>query len=263
MNGESAGFDMNRITFLGTGTSVGVPMLGCNCEVCRSADPRDTRLRCSSLLEIDGLRILIDCGPDFRAQALRHDITSVDAVLLTHEHYDHVGGLDDVRPLGNTHLYGETRVLDAVRRVMPYCFGENKYPGSPTITLHEALPGEAFRIGAENLALEVMPLRVMHNKLPILGYRLEDCAYITDASQLPEDTTDALCGVKTLIINALQIPSHPAHFSLAESIEVARKIGAKQTYFIHFSHKIGLHALTDAALPEGMHLAYDNLTVEI
>lgn len=238
-------------------------MLGCGCEVCRSADPRDTRLRCSSLLELDGLRLLIDCGPDFRAQALRHDITSVDAVLLTHEHYDHVGGLDDVRPLGNTHIYGEERVLDAVRRVMPYCFGENKYPGSPTITLHEAIPAEPFRIEKDGRSLEIMPLRVMHNRLPILGYRIGNLAYITDASLLPAETVEMLRGVKTLIINALQIPAHPAHFSLSESIGMAREIGAEQTYFIHFSHKIGLHAITDAALPEGMHLAYDNLTVNL
>lgn len=236
-------------------------MLGCTCDVCRSADPRDTRLRCSSLLEIDGLRILIDCGPDFRAQALRHDITGVDAVLLTHEHYDHVGGLDDVRPLGDTDIFGESRVLDAVRRVMPYCFGENKYPGSPTITLHEVQPGEPFGLSSPESKLEILPLRVMHNKLPILGYRIGDIAYITDASSLPEETLGQLRGVRTLIINALQKPAHPAHLSLDESISFARKIGASQTWFIHFSHKIGLHALTDAELPEGMHLAYDNLTI--
>lgn len=249
---------MNRLTFLGTSTSVGVPMLGCGCSVCTSADPRDTRLRCSALLEVDGLRILIDCGPDFRAQALKHRITSVDAVLLTHEHYDHVGGLDDVRPLGDTHIYGEERVLGAVRRVMPYCFGENKYPGSPTITLHEAMPGEPLLLGG----LKIVPLRVMHNKLPILGYRIGDFAYITDASALPDETLEALSGVKVLVLNALQKPPHPAHFSLGESMEVAEKVGAQQTWFTHFSHKIGLHAATDAELPTGMHLAYDNLIIE-
>lgn len=249
---------MNRLTFLGTSTSVGVPMLGCGCSVCTSADPRDTRLRCSALLEVDGLRILIDCGPDFRAQALKHRITSVDAVLLTHEHYDHVGGLDDVRPLGDTHIYGEERVLGAVRRVMPYCFGENKYPGSPKITLYEAMPGEPLLLGG----LKIVPLRVMHNKLPILGYRIGDFAYITDANVLPDETLEALSGVKVLVLNALQKPPHPAHFSLGESMEVAEKVGAQQTWFTHFSHKIGLHAATDAELPTGMHLAYDNLIIE-
>lgn len=245
---------MSKLTFLGTGTSVGVPMLGCTCAVCTSADPRDTRLRCSALLETEGRRLLIDCGPDFRAQALRHHITQVDAILLTHEHYDHVGGLDDVRPLGDTHIYGEERVLNAVRRVMPYCFGEHRYPGSPKIELHELHAGEKEG--------EILPLRVMHNKLPILGYRIGDMAYITDASQLPEETFEALKGVRLLVLNALQIPEHPAHFSLSESIHVAERIGAEETYFIHFSHKIGLHAETDAALPSGMHLAYDNLTIE-
>lgn len=251
-----------KLTFLGTSTSVGVPLLGCDCEVCRSEDPRDFRLRCSALLETDGRKLLIDCGPDFRQQALRHNITHADAVLLTHEHYDHVGGLDDVRPLGNTDIFAEERVLGAVRRVMPYCFGENRYPGSPVITLHEAKPGEALSLADEKGSLGILPLRVMHNKLPILGYRIGDFAYITDASSLPEETMAALQGVRLLVVNALQLPPHPAHFSLEESIAVAKAVGAEQTFFTHFSHKIGLHAQTDASLPEGMHLAYDNLTVE-
>lgn len=251
-----------KLTFLGTSTSVGVPLLGCGCEVCQSKDPRDFRLRCSALLETDGRKILIDCGPDFRMQALRHSITHADAVLLTHEHYDHVGGLDDVRPLGNTDIFAEERVLGAVRRVMPYCFGENRYPGSPVITLHEARPGEMLSLSDGGSPLSILPLRVMHNKLPILGYRIGDFAYITDASSLPEETIDALKGVRLLVLNALQLPAHPAHFSLGESVEIAKTVGAEQTFFTHFSHKIGLHALTDASLPEGMHLAYDNLTVE-
>ena len=248
---------MSTITFLGTGTSVGVPFLGCSCEVCRSADPRDSRLRCSALVETGGHKLLIDCGPDFRQQALHHHITEVDAILLTHEHYDHVGGLDDVRPLGNTHIYGESRVLDAVRRVMPYCFGEHPYPGSPHIELHEVQP-----LVDAGLAIPVLPLRVMHNRLPIVGYRIGNMAYITDAKSLPDDTLAALHGLDLLVINALQWPTHPAHFCLEESIAIAKEIGAKQTYFIHFSHKIGLHAQTQAQLPEGMYLAYDNLRLE-
>lgn len=252
---------MNKITFLGTGTSVGVPQLGCGCPVCRSLDPRDNRLRCSSLLEYNGFRFLIDCGPDFRQQALRHGITEVDAVLLTHEHYDHVGGLDDVRPLGNTHIYAEERVLDAVRRVMPYCFGEHPYPGSPRIFLHEVTPTVPFVVEKESQQ-PIVPLRVFHNRLPIVGYRIGDFAYITDASSLPEETYEALKGVRFLVVNALRMAPHPAHFSLGESLAVAARVGAEQTYFVHFSHDIGLHAETDAQLPEGIHLAYDNLTVE-
>lgn len=248
---------MNRLTFLGTGTSVGIPRIGCDCAVCRSADVHDKRLRCSALLETDGLRILIDCSPDFRQQALLHDIRHLDGVILTHEHYDHVGGLDDLRPLGNARIYGEQRVLDAILRVMPYCFGEHKYPGAPDIELHKVEPDKPFTIGN----VEILPLRVMHGRLPIVGYRIGRFAYITDASAIADTTISQLQGLDTLVLNALQIPPHPAHFSLAESLQVAEKIKARRTWFIHFSDKIGLHAVTNRTLPKGVELAYDNLTI--
>lgn len=246
-----------RLTFLGTGTSTGVPLIGCGCKVCRSADPRDRRLRCSSLIETQGKRILIDCGPDFRQQALRHNITGLDAVLITHNHFDHLYGLDDVRPLGNMPVYGDSVVLRTIHEFMPYCFGEHKYPGSATIELHELQPFKPFTVAG----VEVLPLPVTHGRFNILGYRFGPLAYITDASFLSEETFEALRGVKTLVLNALRITPHPSHFSLEESIAAASRIAAKDTYFIHFSHDIGLQAETEPTLPEGMHMAYDNLQI--
>ncbi len=249
----------HTLTFLGTGTSTGVPLIGCDCPVCASSNPLDQRLRCSALAEWGEVKILLDCGPDFRAQALHHHITALDAILITHEHYDHVGGLDDIRPLGNMPIYAEQRVLSTIQRNMPYCFGENHYPGSPTLTLHEVIPQKSFQIAS----LMITPLRVLHGKLPIIGYRIENFAYITDASAIDEDTIVLLQGIDTLVLNALQLPSHPAHFSLEESLAVAEKIGARTTYFTHFSHHIGLHTDTSRMLPDNIHLAYDNLTINL
>ena len=243
-------------------------MIGCRCAVCQSSDPRDKRLRCSALVEVKGHRILIDSGPDFRPQALLHHINRLAAILLTHNHYDHLYGLDDVRPLGSVSVYGEPLVLQTIHETMPYCFGEHKYPGSPTIQLHEVTPYEPFDIEG----VSILPLRVTHGRLPIVGYRIGSLAYITDASELPEDTYAALRGegayaalgpVHTLVLNALRITPHPSHFSLSESIAAAERIGAKNTYFIHFSHDIGLHAEVDASLPAGMHMACDGLQIEI
>lgn len=250
---------MSRLTFMGTGTSVGVPRIGCDCEVCRSADLHDKRLRCSALWETDSVRLLLDCGPDFRQQALLYGIRHLDGVLLTHEHYDHVGGLDDLRPLGDAHIYGEERVLAAIRRVMPYCFGEHKYQGAPDIQLYEVHAYHPFVVQG----VEILPLRAIHGQLPIVGYRIGKFAYITDASVLPDETIDRLQGIDTLVLNALQKPVHPAHFSLEESLAVLPKICARRTYFTHFSDKIGLHAQTDSILPEGVALAYDGLTIDL
>ncbi len=246
-----------KLTFLGTGTSTGVPLIGCDCEVCRSADPRDTRLRCSSLIETQGRTILIDCGPDFRAQALRHRVRHLDAVLITHNHFDHLYGLDDVRPLGNMPVHGDQVVLRTIHEFMPYCFGEHKYPGSATIELHEVTALQPFTAAG----VEVLPIPVTHGRFNILGFRFGPLAYITDASALSNEAFDALQGVKTLVLNALRHTPHPSHFSLSESIETARRIGANNTYFIHFSHDIGLQAVTEKTLPEGMHMAYDNMQI--
>ena len=246
-----------RLTFLGTGTSTGVPLIGCGCRVCRSTDPRDRRLRCSSLIETQGKRILIDCGPDFRQQALLHNINALDAVLITHNHFDHLYGLDDVRPLGNMPVYGDSVVLQTIHAFMPYCFGEHKYPGSAIIELHEVLSLVPFTVAG----VEVLPIPVTHGRFSILGYRFGPLAYITDASALSEEAFSALAGVKTLVLNALRFTLHPSHFSLAESIEAAKRIAADNTYLIHFSHDIGLHAQTEPTLPEGIHMAYDNLQI--
>ncbi len=250
---------VHTLTFLGTGTSTGVPRIGCDCPICTSTNMLDQRLRCSALLCWDGVKILFDCGPDFRTQALQHQITELDAILITHEHYDHVGGLDDIRPLGDMPIYAEQRVLDAIQRNMPYCFGENHYPGAPYIRLHAVEPAKAFEIQG----LTIIPLRVMHGRLPIVGYRVHNFAYITDASAIDNTTLDALRGVDTLVMNALQIEPHPAHFSLEESLAVVKQVQPKQTYFIHFSHHIGFHEETSRLLPENVYLAYDNLTINI
>lgn len=246
-----------RLTFLGTGTSTGVPLIGCDCAVCRSADPRDIRQRCSALIETQGKRILIDCGPDFRAQALRHNIRHLDAVMITHNHFDHLYGLDDVRPLGNMPVYGDNVVLNTIHAFMPYCFGEHKYPGSATIELHEVEALRPFTMAG----IEILPVPVTHGRFEILGYRIGPLAYITDASHLSEQAFEALKGVKTLVLNALRITPHPSHFSLEESLAAAGRIVADNTYLIHFSHDIGLQALTEPTLPVGVHMAYDNLQI--
>ena len=250
---------MGRILFLGTGTSTGVPQIGCRCEVCRSADAHDRRLRTSALLETGGRRLLMDCGPDFRQQMLAHGITWLSAVLLTHEHYDHVGGMDDLRPFGDMDVYAEGRVLEAVRRVMPYCFAPHPYPGVPRIELHEVRPYEAFDVQG----LRVMPVRLMHACLPILGYRIGNVAYLTDVKTLDERAIEQLGGLDVLVLNALRRKEHLSHLSLDESLALARRIGAKKTFLIHMSHEIGLHEAVQRQLPDGVVLAYDGLEAEI
>jgi len=246
-----------KVTILGSGTSTGVPQIGCQCKVCTSNDPRDCRLRASAMVEADGVRILLDCGPDFREQMIRYDdFRPIDGVLLTHEHYDHVGGVDDLRPycaFGDITLYGDALTVSDIRNRMPYCFRTNPYPGVPRIALEEVRPHEPIYIKG----IEVIPLQVMHGRLPILGYRIGGLVYITDLKTLPDEEWEYLKGVDCLVINALRIEPHDTHQSLSDALEMAGKVGAKQTWFIHMSHQIGLHAEVEQLLPEGIHLAYD------
>ena len=247
-----------NLLFLGTGTSTGVPQIGCSCSTCRSADSKDKRLRASVLLTESNTKILIDSGPDLRQQLLTHDINSVSVILLTHDHYDHIGGLDDVRPLGDTQLYAEKRVLSVIQRNMPYCFADNKYPGVPLIHLHE-INENVFSI--DNLKIE--PIRIMHAKLPILGFRVGKMAYLTDIKTIENRSIEKLQDLDILVMNALRIKNHIAHLSLSEAIEIATKIGARKTYFTHMSHDIGLHEVINKSLPENIQLAYDGLQLSI
>ncbi len=253
-----------KIHILGSGTSTGVPEVGCTCDVCRSADVRDKRLRTSALIDTDDARLLVDCGPDFREQMLRlSDFRQIDGVLITHEHYDHVGGLDDLRPFcrfGEIPLYAEGYTGNDLRTRMPYCLMEQSYPGVPRIYLQDVAAGKPFYVRQT----EVLPFRVMHGRLPILGYRIGGrIGYITDMLTMPDASYDCLKGVDVLIMNALRYKPHPTHQSVAEALTAAGRIGAKETYLVHMSHHVGLHAEVAPTLPPHVHLAYDGLSIEI
>ena len=251
-----------KITFLGTGTSTGVPETGCTCPVCTSTDPRDNRLRTSVLVETDGNRILLDCGPDFRQQMSHIPFSKLDAILLSHEHYDHVAGIDDLRPFcqfGDINIYAEPNVATAIRTRIPYCFGESLYPGVPRIIMNEININTPFHING----VEITPIRVMHGKLPIAGYRMGRMAYLTDVTLIPEEEYAKLHNLDILIISALRQEPHPSHQSLEEAIKNAQRINAEQTYLIHFSHHIGLHQETEKTLPSNIHLSYDMLEIKI
>lgn len=250
-----------KVTFLGTGTSTGVPEIGCPCAVCTSDDPRDHRLRVSALVEVGDARILIDCGPDFREQMLRVPFDHIDGVLLTHEHYDHTGGIDDLRPFcrfGDIDIFADDLTCTHLRERLPYFFREVLYPGVPRLNFHTIEPLSPVTVRG----VEVMPLQIMHGKLPILGYRIGRLGFVTDMLTAPEATLQALQGVDTLIINGLRPKPHGSHQTIEDAIAVAHRVGARETYLIHMSHHAGLHAVTDAQLPPHIHLAYDGLVIE-
>ena len=250
-----------KLIFLGTGTSCGVPVIGCQCEVCQSADPHDQRTRCSVLVETDETRLLIDCGPDFRQQILPMPFRKIDGILITHSHYDHVGGMDDIRPycqFGEINVYADPVARKGMLEMLPYCFAENRYPGVPAIGLHEIHKHEPFRIGD----LDIMPIEVMHGKLPILGYRIGKLAYITDMKTIEESEYPYLEGTELLVVNALRFTKpHHSHQLVDDALAFAHRVGAKQTLLIHVCHDIGLHESVNRLLPEGVQLAYDGQEV--
>lgn len=257
-----------RVTLLGTGTSTGVPVIGCQCAVCTSSDPRNQRSRCACVVEVNGLSLVIDTGPDFRMQALRENLQTVDAVLFTHHHFDHVSGLDDLRPFlfyNRTVIpcYAQPRTAQVLRRMFAYVFMDGSYPGVPRLELREI--GGAFdvfgRYGQPG-AVRVRPVDVFHGELPMCGFRIGRFAYLTDVSHIPDESYALLDGVDTLVLSALRHEPHRSHATFAEAIDSARRIGARQTYFIHMTHSIQ-HEPEDAALPEGINLGYDGLTFEV
>lgn len=248
--------------FLGTGTSQGIPVIGCNCAVCISKNPRDQRLRTAFYLNVDGVNFVIDTGPDFRQQMLANKITKLDAVLVTHEHKDHLAGLDDIRPFNFMNftampIFAEHRVADVIRKEFSYVFVEHKYPGVPMMDLHE-ITNEPF----DFKGITIQPLRVLHMELPIYGFRIGQFAYITDASNIPEETMKLLEGVEVLVINTLRYKPHYSHFCVSQSLEIVEKLKPKQAYFTHMSHDIGLYDEVYKTFPENVHLGYDGLQID-
>lgn len=251
-----------KVRFLGTGTSTGVPQIGCKCEVCTSDDYRDKRLRSSVRIEVEGRVLLIDCTPDFRQQMLEIPFARIDGLLFTHEHYDHVGGIDDLRPFsrfGTINLYMEEYLENVIRERMPYCFTPNRYGGVPDIKINSINDKNTFEIGN----IQIIPIRVMHHKLPILGFRIKDFAYLTDVKSIPEREYEKLKGLNVLVLSALRNTEHISHQNLQEALIMSDRIAAKQTYFSHMSHEMGLHAKKDKELPENVNFAYDGLEIDV
>lgn len=252
-----------KVTFLGTGTSQGVPVIACPCPVCQSANPLDKRLRTSIFIETGKKKIIIDTGPDFRQQMLRAGVKELDAILYTHEHKDHIAGLDDVRAFNFIHqkpvdVYLEERVKPAIKREFSYIFAENKYPGIPQINLN-TIDTLEFEVGG----ISIMPIRAFHYRLPVLGFRLGDFTYITDANYIPEEEKEKIIGSRYIVINALRKQKHISHYTLSEAVRLINEFGPRRGYITHISHQMGLHEEVQKELPPNILLAYDGLVVEV
>ena len=257
-----------KLTFLGTGTSCGVPTIGCQCHTCTSPDPHDKRLRCSALVETEQTRILIDCGPDFREQIMPHPFRRIDAILITHAHYDHMGGMDDIRPycqFGEINVYADPIARKGMLQMLPYCFAEHRYPGVPAIQLHEIHPHETFTIGD----FRITPFQVMHHDLPILGYRIQEVGnistlvYITDMKTIASEEIPYTEHCDVLVVNALRPLPHHSHQTLDEAVSFSQQIDAPQTWLIHSSHDMPRHDDVNALLPPDIQMAYDGQVIVV
>jgi phosphoribosyl 1,2-cyclic phosphate phosphodiesterase len=252
-----------KITFMGTGTSTGVPVVACNCEVCSSDDARDKRYRSSIMLTRGGSNIVIDCGPDFRIQMLKHKVEDIDAVVFTHAHRDHIAGLDDIRAFNyilhkSIDIYGTQVTLDAIKEQFPYIFLPGRYLGAPKLNLH-SITDSLFDIGA----FSFVPIQVMHQEMEVLGYRIGDFTYITDANYISPEELNKIRGSKVVVINALRNSRHVSHFSLNEALEILEELKPEVAYLTHISHFLGKYELVEPKLPAGVHLAYDGLQIEV
>lgn len=253
-----------KVTFLGTGTSQGVPLIACTCKVCSSLDPLDKRLRSSIRIEVGDLTFVIDSGPDFRQQMLRSETKNLDALIFTHEHKDHIAGMDDIRAFNYVHkkpvnVYANLQVQTALKREYQYIFTDFKYPGIPEINLHTIENDKPFLIEG----VKVIPIQVLHYKLPVLGFRIGDFTYITDANFISGIEKEKIRGSKVLVLNALRREKHISHYTLDEAVALVNELEVPEAYFTHISHQLGLHSEVDQSLPSGMHLAYDGLQIEL
>ena len=251
-----------KITFLGTGISLGVPIIGCNCKVCRSTDKKDKRFRSSVFIETGGRSFIIDTGPDFRIQCLNNGVERVDAVFITHIHRDHLSGLDDIRPFCYQQkafipVYGTKTTCERILKDFAYCFGENRYPGVPDITLKE-ISAEPFEVQG----VKVIPIPVMHGKMEVTAYRIDNFTYITDASFIPEESIKKIAGTEYLVVNALRKEPHPSHFTLSQALDLIEKIRPKHAYITHVGHGFGFYDEMQKTLPENVTLGYDGLKIE-